>query len=129
MNLDITQFFSLILAQEPAAAPGAGLMQFLPFILMFVMMYFLLIRPQRMRQKALAAQIGAMKKGDRVISAGGIHGTVANMKGDTVTLKVAENVKLEFQKSSITTVIPKGTGQEDADLSNQPPATGEPLKG
>ena len=104
-------------------------MQFLPFILMFVMMYFLLIRPQRMRQKALAAQIDAMKKGDRVISAGGIHGVVANMKSDTVTVKVAENVKLEFQKSSITTVIPKGTGQDDADLSNQPPATGEPLRG
>jgi preprotein translocase subunit YajC len=127
MNSEMTSFLSLILAQDPA--PGGDFMQFLPFILMFVMMYFLLIRPQRMRQKALAAQIAAMKKGDGVISAGGIHGTVANLKDQTVIVKVAENVKLEFQKSSITTVIPKGTGQGDADLSNQPPATGEPLRG
>ena len=129
MNFDMTNFLSLILAQEPTTAPGGGMMQFLPFILMFVRMYFLLIRPQRMRQKALAEQIAGMKKGDRVISAGGIHGTVANVKDETAIVKVAENVKLEFQKTSITTVIPKGTGQEDADLRNQPAAPGEPLRG
>ena len=126
MNSEMTNVLSMILAQDPAPNP---LMQFLPFILMFVMMYFLLIRPQRMRQKALADQIAAMKTGDNVISAGGIHGTVTNLKGETVIVKVAENVKLEFQKSSITTVIPKGTGKGGADLSNQPPATGEPLRG
>jgi preprotein translocase subunit YajC len=120
MNLNMTTLLSPILAQDPAA--GGGIMQFLPFILMFVMMYFLLIRPQRMRQKALADQIAAMKKGDNVISAGGIHGTVTNLNPDTVIVRVAENVKLEFQKSSITTVIPKGSSKDDADLSNQPAA-------
>ena len=87
---------------------------------MFVMMYFLLIRPQRLRQKQLAAQVAAMKKGDKIISAGGIHGIVANIKEGTVIVKVAENTKLEFQKASITTVIPKGSAKEEADLSNQP---------
>ena len=81
-----------------------------------------------MRQKALAAQVAAMKKGDKVISAGGIHGTIANLKEQTVIVKVAENMKLEFQKSSITTVIPKGSAKEEADLSNQP-APDVPLQG
>jgi len=124
-----TTFFALILAaDEPAKPQGNPLMTFLPFILMFVMMYFLLIRPQRMRQKALAAQVAGMKKGDRVISAGGIHGTIANLKEETVIVKVGDNMKLEFQKSSITTVIPKGSDKSDADTSNQP-AGDAPLKG
>ena len=121
MNFDMTHLLANILADDPPVAPpSAGLGQFLPIILMVVLMYFLLIRPQRMRQKALAEQISAMKKGDKVISAGGIHGTIANMKEQTVIVKVAENVKLEFQKSSITTVIKKGSAKEEADLSNQP---------
>jgi preprotein translocase subunit YajC len=128
MTSTMTNYLSYILAADPSQ-PGAGAMQFLPFVLMFVMMYFLLIRPQRMKQKALAAQIAGMKKGDQVISAGGIHGTIANLKEQTVIVKVADNVKLEFQKSSITTVIPKGTDKSDADLANQPAASGEPLKG
>jgi preprotein translocase subunit YajC len=120
MNFDMTHFVSFILAQDPA--PGGNFGAMIPFVLMFVMMYFLLIRPQRMRQKALAAQIASMKKGDGVISAGGIHGTIANIKEGTVIVKVAENVKLEFQKASITTVIPKGSAAGEADLSNQPAA-------
>ena len=121
----MTDLFAPILAQNEA--PGGGSM-LIPFILMFVMMYFLLIRPQRLRQKALAEQVAAMKKGDKVISAGGIHGMVANIKEDTVIVKVAENTKLEFQKASITTVLPKGSAKSDADLSNQP-APDAPLPG
>jgi preprotein translocase subunit YajC len=126
MNFDMTTLVSFILAADKP--PGGGLGALVPFALMFVMMYFLLIRPQRVRQKALAAQVAAMKKGDKVISAGGIHGTIANLKESSVILKVAENVKLEFQKSSITTVVPKGSGTGEADLSNQP-APDAPLPG
>ena len=119
---------AFILAQDPATPPSGGGMQILFLVMMVVMFYFLLIRPQRIRQKQLAEQVAAMKKGDKVISAGGIHGTIANLKEMTVLVKVAENVKLEFQTSSITTVIPKGSAKDDADLSNQP-APDAPLPG
>ena len=128
MNSAITTSTTL-LAQDSTAPPGGGFGSFLPLILMIVLFYFLLIRPQRLRQKQLAEQVAAMKKGDKVISAGGIHGVVTNVKDSTVSVKVAENVKLEFQKTSITTIIPKGSDKAKADLSNQPPQTGEPLQG
>ncbi|MFT4546645.1 MAG: preprotein translocase subunit YajC [Pseudoalteromonas tetraodonis] len=126
MNFDMTNLLAYILAADPAPAPG--FMQFLPIVLLVVMMYFLMIRPHRVRQKAMEAQRSAMKKGDKVISAGGIHGTVSNIKEGSIIVKVAENVKLEFQKSSITTVIPKGTAKSDEDLSNQP-SSDAPLNG
>ena len=81
--------------------------------LMFTLMYFLLIRPQRLRQKKLQEQIAAMKKGDRVISAGGIHGLVENVKERTVSVKVADNVKIEFELASIGRVLKKGEKAEE----------------
>lgn len=82
-------------------------------VLMFVIFYFVLIRPQRKKQKELEAKIAALKSGDRIISAGGIHGMVARVKDRTVIVKVADNLKLEFEKSSITTTFPKGDGKAD----------------
>ena len=123
----MTDIFALILAQDGPPPAGGGML--LPFILMFVMMYFLLIRPQRMRQKALAEQVAAMKKGDKVISAGGIHGTVANLKETTVIVKVAESTKLEFEKASITRIIPKGTEKTKENTANPDQVPGEPLRG
>ena len=76
--------------------------------LMFTLMYFLLIRPQRIRQKKLQEEISAMKKGDRVITAGGIHGMVENVKDKTVVLKVADNVRIEFELASVGRVIKRG---------------------
>ena len=83
-------------------------------ILMFVMMYFVLIRPQRKKQKALQEQMAGLKKDDRVITIGGLHGIVGNVKERTVILKVADNVRLEFEKSAIGTVIKKGDNVADA---------------
>ncbi len=68
-------------------------------------MYFLLFRPQMKRQKAQAAMASALKTGDQVITASGIHGLVSNVKERTVIVKVADNVKLEMEKSAITTVV------------------------
>ena len=114
MNFD---FSLLLLAQEAApggAAPGflegMGIFPFL--IMMLVMMYFLTIRPQRKKQKALDAQIASMKSGDNVVTVGGLHGLVTNIKDGTVILKVADNVKLEFEKPSIATVIKKENAQD-----------------
>jgi preprotein translocase subunit YajC len=73
-------------------------------ILLIVMMYFLLIHPQMKRQKEHAAMVASIKTGDQVVAAGGIHGVIANVKEKTVILKVAENLKLEVDKASVTLV-------------------------
>jgi preprotein translocase subunit YajC len=90
----------------------------MPIILMFVIFYFILIRPQRKRQKELAAQIETLRSGDKVVTSGGIHGLVTNIKERTVILKVAEGTKMEFEKSAVQAVIKKSDRpekQEDAD--------------
>ncbi len=97
------------------AAPPNPLMSFLPIILMMVIFYFLLIRPQRQRQKKLAEEIEAMKIGDYVVTAGGIHGLVANKSKEVITVKVADNVKLRISKSHISEVKPKPSLKDDDD--------------
>lgn len=77
-------------------------------VMMIVVFYLFLIRPQQKRQKELTARITALKTGDRVVTSGGIHGTVSNVKdGATLVLKVDDNTKLTMDKSSIATVLPK----------------------
>lgn len=76
-------------------------------ILMFVMFYFLLIRPQQRQRKELAARIAALQTGDRVITTAGIHGLVHNIKDTTVVVKVAEGTMIEFDKPAIATVQKK----------------------
>ena len=99
-------FFSPLLAAS--GAPGGNpLDMFVPLILIFALMYFLMIRPQRQKQKALQAQVGAMKTGDRVVTIGGIHGLVANIKKTTVVLKVDDGTRIEFDKSAIGSVLAK----------------------
>ena len=68
-------------------------------------MYFLLFRPQKKRQQEQQRLISALKTGDRVVTNAGIHGLIANVKETTVILKVADNVKIEFEKAAITTVL------------------------
>jgi len=97
-----------LLVATPAAAQtsGAGspLAAYLPFLqigLIFVIMYFLLIRPQQKRQQDLAKLQGGLKKGDKVVTQAGIIGTVAGIGDATATLQVDTNVKIEFQRSAI----------------------------
>ena len=85
------------------------LVNLLPIILIFVIFYFLLIRPQKKQQDEHKKMIAALKKNDEVITAGGIHGTIVNVKDHTVTLKVDDNVKVEVQKSSIATMKRKAS--------------------
>lgn len=88
----------------------------IPFVLMFVIMYFVLIRPQRKRQKELQAQIEALRTGDRIITIGGMHGLVTNVKERTIVLKVADNTKVEFEKSAVQTVVrKKDDGKADSE--------------
>src|ERR1700737_3145413 len=101
--------FFLFLAQaQPAAptpGPGGGFGFFVPFIFIFIIMYFMLFRPQKKRQQEQQRLIASLKTGDRVVTNGGIHGLIANVKETTVMLKVADNVKIELEKSAITNVL------------------------
>jgi preprotein translocase subunit YajC len=114
-----------LLAETAADGPPPpnALMQFFPFIIIFVLFYFLLIRPQKKRQQQMAAQMAALKTGDKVITAGGIHGLVTNVKDKSATLKIADNVKVEFEKTSIVTVINKDGGPPVA-TAEKPPLEG-----
>lgn len=77
---------------------------FMPLILIFMIFYFLLIRPQHKKQKEQQAMLSGLQKGDKVITTGGIHGIVANVKDDIVSIKVAENVKIDVSRNCITSV-------------------------
>ena len=98
---------SFILAQAPSAAPSAAssIGNFVPFIFIFVIMYFVLLRPQMKRQKDQQRLVSALKTGDRVVTNGGIHGLISNVKDTTVIVKVADNVKIEIEKTAVTTVL------------------------
>lgn len=107
----LMNFTDLVFLAQAAAtpAPGAGdqppfFMSIAPLIFVFVIFYFLLIRPQQKRAKDHQALVSAIKTGDKVITSGGIHGIVSNVKDKTVIVKVADNVKLEFDRAAITSV-------------------------
>ena len=74
---------------------------FFPLILMFVIFYFLLIRPQKTKQKEHQDMLSRIKKNDEIITSGGVHGTIVNVKEKTIILRIDENVKIEIQKSSV----------------------------
>ena len=86
--------------------PGGGIGSFfVPLIFIFIIMYFVMIRPQKKRQEQQQKLIGSLKTGDRVVTNAGIHGLISNVKETTVLVKVADNVKLEIDKSAITNVV------------------------
>lgn len=99
-------FESIAYAQGGApASGGAGpFVQLLPLLLFFAIFYFLLIRPQRQHQQKVQKMVAALKKGDKVITAGGIIGTVTSVQNDYVVLKIGENesTKVEILKSAVT---------------------------
>ncbi len=91
---------------QPAPGPGGGLLQMLlmigPIILIF---YFIVIRPARMKQKKHQEMVELLRPGDKVITAGGIHGTVMGVQKDKIELKIASNVKIDIAKSSIAVIL------------------------
>ena len=93
-------------AQSPApTGPGGGIGFFVPFIFIFIIMYFVMFRPQKKRQEQQQKLMASLKTGDRVVTSAGIHGLISNVKDTTVIVKVADNVKLEMEKSSVTNVV------------------------
>jgi preprotein translocase subunit YajC len=105
----IFDMLCVILAQaqtgSPAPTPFGGIGVFVPFIFIFIIMYFVMIRPQKKRQEQQQKLVSSLKSGDRVVTNAGIHGLIANVKETTVLLKVADNVKIEIDKSAITNVL------------------------
>ena len=96
-------------AQAPAAGADAGLMSFLPIILMFVLLYFLMIRPQMKRAKEHKAMIEALQKGDEVVAVGGLLGKIVELSDQYATLEIAAETKIMVQRPAIQQLLPKGT--------------------
>jgi preprotein translocase subunit YajC len=110
-------FISSAFAQTaPAAAAGGGdlmssLTGMLPLVLMFVVLYFVMIRPQMKRQKEHRAMIDALAKGDEVATAGGIIGKVTRLSEGFLHIEIASNVEVQIQRSAVVQVLPKGTAK------------------
>ena len=110
-------FISSAFAQTaPAAAAEGGFMGsltgMLPLVLMFVVLYFVMIRPQMKRQKEHRSMIDALAKGDDVATAGGIIGTVTRMAEQFIYIQVASGVEIQIQRSAVTQVLPKGSANK-----------------
>jgi len=89
---------------SPQAGQGGGLIGFLPLILIFVIFYFMLIRPQQKRAKEHKVMLENLKKGDKVVTSGGEYGVIEEVKTNTVILKISENVKVKYGKAYIAAV-------------------------
>ena len=98
-------FLAQAQSAAPTASPASGIGFFVPFIFIFVIMYFVMIRPQKKRQEQQKQLIASIKTGDRVVTNAGIHGLISNVKETTVLVKVADNVKIEMEKSAIANVL------------------------
>ena len=108
--------FILPLLMAPPNADGSQgslLTGFLPLIAIVFIFYFLIIRPQNKKRKETEKMLSALKKGDRVVTIGGLHGTVQSVKDSTVIIKVDDNVKLEFLRSAVSNVITASKEKEE----------------
>ena len=99
-------FSFLAASSEVSLSPSAKFFGSPLFLLlvMFLMMYFLIIRPQKKQKEALQKKISALKKGDEVITVGGVHGIIHHVKDASLTIKIADSVLVEFEKSAVQTV-------------------------
>jgi preprotein translocase subunit YajC len=104
-------FISNAFAQAPAAAPagGSSLMSMLPLVLMFVVLYFVMIRPQMKKQKEHKAMIDAIAKGDEVVTTGGLLGKISKVGDTYLSVELATGVEVQCQRSAVIQVLPKGT--------------------
>lgn len=92
-----------------ASSPATDVMSFLPLIVIFVLFYFMIIRPQMKAAKDQRAMIAALQKGDEIITSGGIVGKVTKVSDDFVTVEIAANTEITVQKQAVQSALPKGT--------------------
>ncbi len=110
--VELSVFISSAFAQTAPAAGGdmqSSLMSMLPLILMFVVLYFIMIRPQLKKSKEHRAMIDALARGDEVVTGGGLLGKVTKLGDSYVSLEVASGVELQIQRSAVVQVLPKGS--------------------
>ena len=105
----------IALLQAGPATPSMkdGLLQMVPFLLIFVVFYFVLLAPMRKQQKKTKEMLAQLKKGDRVMTSGGIYGTVAQVEDQVVWVKIADTLKVKMAKSAITGVVADTEGGKD----------------
>jgi preprotein translocase subunit YajC len=103
------------LQQAPAGPSGGGLLaSYMPMVLIFGIFYFILIAPMRKQQKKTRDMLSALKKGDKVITSGGIYGQVAQIEDQVVWVKIADTVKVKVKRSAITDVVTDSEGSSNA---------------
>lgn len=99
--------FGLVAAQAPAS--GFGMLPVVTILLMFAVLYLLILRPQAKQQKARQAMLKQVQKGDRIVTTGGLYGTVVGSKGDdTLIVKIAENVRVELSRPAVASIVSSG---------------------
>ncbi|APR93434.1 preprotein translocase subunit YajC [Pandoraea thiooxydans] len=96
-------------AQTAAGSPTSSLMSFLPLVLMFVVLYFIMIRPQMKRQKEHRNMLSELTKGDEIVTSGGLAGKITKVADNFISVEIADGVEINVQKSAVTTLLPKGT--------------------
>ena len=102
-------FISSAYAQAAGGQGGLDLMGLMPLVLLFVLLYFLMIRPQAKKQKEHKTMLQGLQKGDEVVSAGGVLGTVVSVGDQFVTLEISSGVEIVVQKAAVQTLLPKGS--------------------
>jgi len=102
-----------------SAGAGSIFTSFLPFVLIIGIFYFLIIRPQNKKRKETEKMLSSLKKGDKIVTIGGIYGTVSTVKETTVIIKVDDNVKLEFLRSAVSSVITASKEEKIEDKSGE----------
>ena len=114
---------TLLMAGQQAAegqpSTGSFLSSIIPFVLIIGIFYMLIIRPQSKKRKETEKMLSAIKKGDKVITIGGLHGTVQSVRETNVIIKVDDNVKLEFLRSAIANVVSSGKEEKLEDKSEE----------
>lgn len=112
-----------LLAQTAGQPQPNPLGALVPMIFVFVIFYFVAIRPQRKRQLELQNQINSLKGGDCIVTSGGIHGVVSSLQERTLTLKIADGVKIKIEKSAVASVTKKASDAEVVDVEDSKEAT------
>jgi preprotein translocase subunit YajC len=123
--------FSLLLGAPQGTGTGGPsnlLGTFLPFVLIIGIFYFLIIRPQNKKQKETQRMLGALKKGDKIITIGGVHGVISTVRESSVVVKVDDNTKVEFSRSAIATVVEASKAEKIEDKTDEKTDTTEESK-
>lgn len=104
--MTLASFFGFFFQTEPAPRGGGFVSMLFMFGLIFLIFYFLIIRPQRTRQRKHQEMVEELKPGDKIITSGGIHGTVMGVQKDKIELKIAANVKIDITKNAVGVILP-----------------------